>query len=155
MSPLDRLKQMAMSWGGSLVEVTPAKFRELETTDQLVEAPYTSGVGVDFDAKAVYYTKGISVVTLLHELGHAFASADRPEDASELDFFGWEFVLAKHLGLEEEWLDDQVNYSVPFQDGYSSFRRIPLDDQRSLLEASVARGKRLGSIVDGLPVTVR
>lgn len=155
MTPLDRLKYLAESWGGYLIEVTPSEFAELNAADQLSEAPFTSGIGVDFDTKTVYYTPSTSISSLIHEMGHVFASHARPEDSEELDFFGWEFVLAKTLGVEEEWLDDQVHYSVPSQGGYSSFRRLPLGDQTNLLESVILRGRLLGIIVGDTPVAVR
>lgn len=88
---------------------------------------------------------------LIHELGHVLACSSPPEKSGELNFFGWEWVVACKFGVEDLWRESCKDYAL----NYSDFGDLSRPEQdRVLLTARRAAVKR-GLIKAGEPVSVR
>jgi hypothetical protein len=109
-----KLKALAASCGGSLTEVSKEDFREMESERSLVRAPFTSELlGINFHTKEVIFAGKVGESSIIHEMGHVFATDQEPRYATEWDFFGWEYAMARHIGLPvKTWLNSNADYGV-------------------------------------------
>lgn len=155
---LKRLKRYAKRWGGSIELVTDEVFNELD----IVSAPFTSwNIGVDHQNLKVYHSPfcepndvAVYTTSLIHELGHCFASTQGPHESKEYAFFGWEVVLAKKVGLT---LDDFClgNNDYGIEDDGTDLGSLAKEAQYALLSTVVETAKASGLIVRGAPVSLR
>jgi hypothetical protein len=156
MSELSYLKRLCRRWGGSIEELSAPAFQERFSSlekPRAYLAPFTQGIGVDWEAKVIYSSTAVSVPwpAYVHEMGHVFASQDNPGCADEVAFFGWESVLAERAGDLQAWMDDNREYVI---DAYDSagillerdeeFGRLSRSVQKSTLAYYVGYSKKLG-----------
>lgn len=145
---LNRLQELARSWGGSiaLVEELPVPC-----------APFTSCMGVDYDKKEIYveidrlnrsHRAWEMLGGVIHEMGHVFACDQRPESSEEYDFLGWEWLVARQTGLLEQWEHSMSNYSIGNDEFSADFDCLSPDQASDLIEERVARARELGLITD-------
>lgn len=155
------------------------------------EAPFDIRVGLDYDQKVIYVREaaladGPSVLCpIMHEMGHVFASSVAPNDSKETDFLGWEYALAKTLGLARQFracLETGYNISTDvvlelapleqvikneekrsivawqIKSGFrAAFKFYELSHalQNKVLQYYYDKGTAAGLIVNGKPVGVR
>lgn len=116
--------------------------------------PFSDKLAIDWPGKRVLYQRGAKVGDMIHELGHVFASKLEPKKAREMDFFGWEFALAKEVGVVKEWVLASKGYCIN-SDG-EEFGMLSRDDQSDLIEEFVTRGRSSGLLDrDCRPKSVR
>lgn len=122
---MEKLASLALSWGGEIRKVTREEFERMADRQEpeFSSAPFTSyDLGISRSEKLIVYTSDDDVEwgDVIHEMGHTFADLrDLLFDhgvgpmVSEWDFFGWEFVLAKHIGGDmDEWAKSMSEYAV-------------------------------------------
>lgn len=124
-------------------------------------APFSNYVGCDWHANTAYVhpvegpnRRMCEVVTgLIHELGHLFCEDVEPEHSAEYDWFGWEYALAKKIGLsDEDFIDGNEDYNV---DGFLRTVADLNDDEFSeLVRDRTDEAVKRGYIVDGKPIAL-
>lgn len=156
---LRRLRKLCQSFGGDLVKV------DHEEWDSSIQAPFTGwDLGVDYQNKVIYYSdfcmpsRAETVATgIIHEMGHVFACNQEPEYATdEFDFLGWEWAVAKKIGLT------QIAFCRG-NDGYlitnngDEIQELVTDTsrRRKFFASILMAAKSYELIVDGKPVTLR
>lgn len=119
---LGKLKAVARRWGGELRAVTEDEYGTFADLSNRVfsEAPFASGcLGVVYAKKLVVYVPGtgdVEPVGIIHELGHAFSSRRAPDSCKEYGFFGWEYALARQVGITRgEWCSRNKDYQVGYK----------------------------------------
>ena len=162
---VQRLRRRARRWGGDLIEVSDKEFE----SRRVPQAPFTGWhVGLRFRAKQVVFAEfaqprdiAFFTATLLHEMGHVFATTRAPYKAEEYDFLGWEIALARKVGLTDAaFCRANADYEIDEHQGdayYGQFRDFVGDPKGRLafLTQRVERAKELGLIRRGHPVSVR
>lgn len=102
---VQKLRSLCRKWGGDLLRVSKEEFKELgegwsSTSRHFHEAPFTdSSLGVHWPSRTIVYAGVPLWWEIVHEMGHAFASKEDPSNADELAYLGWEYQLAKSLGV--------------------------------------------------------
>lgn len=155
-SLVEKLRELCRQWGGDLVEITEAQYEALvrEGTDEFQPAPFTDkNLGVDYINKIVYYANK-PWYSILHEMGHVFASREEPNRATnEYDFFGWELAVVKLIGANvDEWVRGNCDYVVT---GDVDLGSLSLDGVAKILEEIEGLARDRGLTVDGRPVAIR
>lgn len=145
----------AIEWNGELIKDPSLG---VGTSADLNHAPFSQFFSVDYLRCKVYYDPDVfqyssETAGIIHEMGHVFACHDSPLQSEEFDFLGWEWVLAREVGLLSEWCASMRNYSLNSQG--DDFGNISIDDQTELIESRVAHACELGLIVDDEPVCIR
>ena len=122
------------------------------------EAPFTSAHGLNWDRKIVYVVRGREEVgSIIHEMGHVFATQVGPEDRQcrEWDFFGWEYAIARQIGATRTWSRHNGNYNTG-EGGGDEWAVLSTRRRRRLLADRIGHAKKIGAIdADGLPRSVR
>ncbi len=152
---LDRLQELARSWGGNLVEVLHEDpVWECSSVDG---APFSGKLGLDHAAKKIYVIEDAELGGIIHEMGHVFACNTPPYKSDEYDFFGWEFMVAVKLDLVAEWLQNTSDYAVGGDSimDIDDFGAMDIDSQSDLIEERVQHARELGLIVGEEPVAIR
>ena len=153
---VNQLLELASSWGGAVVQCNRKYFESRVVNG----APFSNDLGVDYEHKLVFAVTGALYENpggVILEMGHVFASLVAPQDADEYDFLGWEFMLARKVGLVDEWLDSMDDYSIADSPNiaFPEFGYMELDDQDEVLCARVEHARELGLIIGEEPVSVR
>lgn len=128
-------------------------------------APFThNNVGVHWPSRTIFYVGKIDWRDLPHEMGHAFATLDTPDQADELSFLGWEYALVQFIGADtSSWLEANKDYHLgdePFEKKATSWKGSKLGDLPSrvrlaLLKRLIQAGQKQGIIGEtGQPLCV-
>jgi hypothetical protein len=186
-----KLGQLCHGWGGKLLPMSAETYFALVRQEKehgllgyqkrFNEAPFSSAIGLFWKTKTVVYvpealldegplesprasgtSKAISVI--IHEMGHVFACRKPPWDSNEYQFLGWEYAVAKLIGMSrEDWYHSIWNYAI-CQKGCSGSCNHRIDEFGMLLAAKrdeVIRQRldaaRKARIVDakGRPLAIR
>ncbi len=162
---LKGLITLCESWGGRVELVSPEAYREIIAKRPLSfsDAPFSSAdLGIVWRDKRIIYSNRIPVppCDLIHEMGHVFASVTAPSDPNneEVEFFGWEYLIAKLVGVPyEEWRDANRHYMVTIKDNRLPEQVGDLTDKQlaTFLEANICKAEDLGIVLDGKPIAIR
>jgi hypothetical protein len=110
------------------------------------------GLALDWDRMVIYHGERLKAAHLIHEMGHLFACGDAVENSEEYDFFGWEWCLARMVGGEQEWRDDNEHYGINDFRDFGAVMRIEQDDY---LYERLDRARELGIVVGETPIPIR
>lgn len=167
-----RLKKIAQGWGGDVVAVDKTHFlSELPLIGGWSKAPFEEGIGIMWEEKTVYYCKELVqrvVTSVIHEMGHVFASEVMPDEADEMNFFGWEYALSKQIKLHRlAWMNWNRDYNVTevysigdILKGPNRVRRYPVDREEfprlaPILKECLRIGHEKGLLIDNIPQAIR
>jgi hypothetical protein len=159
---IQKLRRLARKWGGDLVGVTQKEWGALkeerltDRTHPFHEAPFSSrDLGVHWPSRRVIYCGEVEWTEVVHEMGHVFATNANPDDADELEFFGWEYTVVKFIGASvDEWVKHNKDYGI-HENEHREFGDIPPKARGKLLQDLVQRGKDAGIIdAKGRPQSV-
>lgn len=136
------LRKIAQSWGGDIFRVTQKTFDRLGgERPPRQRGPFYVGpfgddevVGIDWAGRRVYYVS-VTWPTLIHEMAHAFAVTDPPDDSDDLEFLGWEWAMVAHIKADKEaWLKSMQYYGLDNGDYLGDLSR---KQQLRLLDSKV------------------
>ncbi len=163
--PMQRLFAMIEGWGGKLERVNYVTYAEFVRARPLsfAPAPFTSAdFGIFWKDKLFVYTDRVAIrpSELIHEMGHVFACLTPPRDldTEEVDFLGWEYVLACAVGVDPVvWRRDNDQYMVtlPQSDGPVEMQALNDSEFAILMADRVFAAEKFGTIINGLPVAIR
>lgn len=99
MTPIERLQKFIKPWGGKLrkVSINELYSRSLKLTsessseDFYYPCPFDDA-GIDWCRRVIFYADSTKTSSLIHEMGHCFASEVNPSQGDEVDFLGWEGI---------------------------------------------------------------
>lgn len=77
------LVQFARAKGVRVRRVTEGTFDKLRDAQELEEAPFAPDVGINWQAKQLFYVRTDQWPEMIHELGHLIASSVPPKHAVE------------------------------------------------------------------------
>jgi len=147
------LKVLVKMWGGSLTELDEETFSKRAEAESWALAPFThSDLGVDYAAKAIYYSKGTPWPHIVHDMGHVFACLEAPEESEEYAFFGWEWTIAQNLNGIEAYLLFNRDYSVGDGDDLGSLKPLEL---LKVVAERIGKAYALGLVNNGAPQPLR
>lgn len=106
-------------------------------------SPFSSFCGIDWKAKKLYLTDEADPGDLIHELAHLLATDKPLKKQEEFDFFGWEYILAKQLGVYDWWLGTIQNYYVTPE---REFGELSQKEQRQVLRERKEYALKMGMI---------
>ena len=168
MTPNDRsiVKKLAAYthvWGGGLLSVTPKVFDGFARCRNFSHAQYTTGdLGVLYHEKLIVYVidsaPEIEPVSIVHEIGHVFASKKQPYSSKEFGFFGWEYTLCQRVGITlKAWRKSHAHYQVGNRrDGYALIKDMSAQAHEKLIQQAIRHAVRHGLIdANGNPVSIR
>lgn len=150
-TPIEILRAKCQKWGGDLVLMSSEEF---ERALDIQEAPFTTGLGVQYGRKTVIYTNPEVLWTdVVHEMAHVFASRVPPMRSDESQFFGWEWLVGKRFVRDiPGWIKGYADYCV---DSGHDFATLSFKEQMEEVHKSVEIGKQYGNISKGWPICVR
>lgn len=176
---LKRLARKCRQWGGDLQYREREFFDHHNKSSEVYEdrlfcaAPFTGwdlGV-IHRDQRVLYGSHAepeqvpVYATSLIHEMAHCFASLVPPnrmiakdDDSNEFQFFGWEFLLARQIGLSiKDFYVGNQDYSVDHGDTVGAMMSSKSGRQklRACMHDRVTRGQQLAIIVNGTPVSIR
>lgn len=156
---------MALDWGGEIKEVTPLEFEEFIYQDKKGDtgysrAPFATGrLGLNYEKKQIIFVGDIPAADIIHEMGHVFACKYEPYRSSEIDFFGWEYLLAKKFDIFEDWIKANNEYMI-CEDGSHTIgefnKEFGLDSLINLLSQHATEASRKGLLdAENNPIAIR
>lgn len=129
MTYLERLRALARSWNGDIVEVSLAEYgqlaadhrpkygrRRLSRERVFFDAPFinrSKGIelGIHWPDRKVYFSGPVHWEHVIHEMGHVFAVAKNPDLTDEYSFLGWEYSLVRRIRASiREWVSVKAGY---------------------------------------------
>lgn len=156
----NRLVNLCKFWGGELI-----LGNNIENHYIIVKhsCPFQMGLGINHSKKIISCRHDISINTgaIIHEMGHVFASRLSPDDSDEWSFFGWEWAVAKKVGLLlKNFILQNKEYLVykPSNSSFNklvSFGNLSVSDRRKLLKTATELSIKKKLIVNGQPVSIR
>lgn len=151
---MPELLRFAKLHGVKAHKVDEENFRRALKIGKVVEAPFTSYLGIDWKGKGLYYTRDDQWVEMVHELGHLLASSVEPRKSTEWDFFGWEVAVIHHLGLSlDRWLAGNRDYGV---DGGHELGGLTSIQLHKMLAERMDRAVACGLVdPEGVPLAIR
>ena len=158
---IKKLGSYANRWGGGLLAVTLDVFCGFTRCRGFSHAQYTCGeLGVLYLEKLIVYVPNsapeVEPVSLVHEMGHVFASRSRPNSSKEFGFFGWEYMLCQRVGITiAAWRKSHANYRVGSRGNYCCIKDMSENEYEKMIGQAVRHAARFGLIVDGEPVSIR
>lgn len=163
---IQRLAQHCRQWGGVLVEwsneqfdaIKGDRFRPLRRGWSF--APFESAdVAIHWRSKTIAIPFGFRRwPSIVHEMGHVFASKRPPQSSSEYVWIGWEIALARTIDLREWLCNDYVIDFTYGRDHYyvlSALAKVPEALEEFIAKRTkIARARGLiGSA--GQPLAIR
>lgn len=79
-------------------------------------APFSDHLGIILP-NIILYREGVQETSIIHEMGHLLFGLN----GDEYKWFGWEWSIARLIGVEDQWLSENSNYVVSYPDDNSSF----------------------------------
>jgi hypothetical protein len=165
---LRALARICTAFGGRLAIVSQEEFDDLfdrpteratRRPEDLSVAPFTDAHGQWWRKKIVYAIEGREEVgTIIHEMGHVFASEHHPDhdcnSCHEWNWFGWEIALARHIGAARTWSRHNANYRI--DDASHQWSNVTPAQRRSVTLDRLAHARKRGVLdQDGLPRSLR
>ncbi len=140
---LQRLQKACRRWGGGLQQVTPQIWRRLKACSGFFPAPQKEIVGIHWPSRHIYYVGIVHWGSLIHEMGHTFASHNDPESSSEDLFLGWEYQVVRFIGAPlEKWLDYMKDYGTD----EGQFEDLSARKRRRFIQECVMQARAHGSL---------
>lgn len=149
---LEACSQLCRQFGGRLAIISQDAFDALfdrsagrHSEGTLHEAPFTSAHGLHWNRKIIYTVRDREEVgSILHEMGHVFATAHHPDhpQCREFDFFGWELAIARQIGAARAWSRHNQNYCVD-DTGAEWGTRSPRQKRR-IIDDRLACARKIG-----------
>lgn len=151
-----KLKRRARAWGGRLIEIKKGDGRPYG----MQQAPFSGKrIGECYSEKIVYYSRECLIPEIIHEMGHVFACNHKPMNSDEWSFFGWEWTLAKTIGLtQSEFVDGNYDYAAYWPADSRQLQSVgdlKLSSLKEVLADAVASSKENGLIVRGRAIAIR
>jgi hypothetical protein len=102
---LTKLRQLIRPWGG-MIDVIRGRFKTyLKNIGQRGKRDYFQAhveLGLFWEEKKIILSSPVSkhlTANVIHECAHIFATRTNPNDSNELEFLGWEMVVAKLIEM--------------------------------------------------------
>lgn len=160
------LQRLCRAWGGDLILMPRRAFELLEHYDRsgarmFTPAPASSFHGLNWDAKLVFAThEDVNAGSVIHEMGHVFASDVSERDCDEWSWLGWEIRLAQQVGAYRVWSKQNEAYVMGDYDGLGvdgeEWGTITSGGRRAVARDRIAAGKRFRIINrSGRPIAIR
>jgi hypothetical protein len=109
---ISKLKKIVNNWG-TLREVPPSVFYDYRYKRNFYRAPFTADLIGILWPKEIIYSGKVHWASIIHELGHAFATDKIPPISEEWNFFGWEYAMTKLINAPiKEWLAENKDYGI-------------------------------------------
>jgi hypothetical protein len=153
---LEKLADLCTAWGGKILEETKEEFNKRREEDGwFSEAPFTLWLGVNWSSKTIIYTGEVVESNVIHEMGHVFAANQPPRAADEFTFLGWEYVVAKQVGISlPDWLAANRDYVVSV-DGDKDIGHLSKREIFQLIHDRVKASRKAGLVKGGKPLAIR
>ena len=154
---LGQFREWAKKLGGEFIVVESRNY--FRTTDW-TECPFNINLGINYKDKIVAYfddkDRPFSPGHICHEMGHVFASKIEPRLAQEGEFLAWEMLLAKKIGIFEQWAIDSKEYELHEDYGSDHINDIDHASRMGLLPQVFNRAKKgVDNIKRNTPISVR
>lgn len=141
---IEDLARWATLHGGRIAKVDESTWHHIEHFRPTIShAPFSSKCGVVWETKEIIYTESISFRNIVHEMGHIFISKVPPKESTDVSWFGWEYLIAKFIGIEALWLR------------VSSLSFTTIEDQERTLGWYAKTAEWQGFARDGVPLAIR
>ena len=75
-------------------------------------APFSDHLGIILP-NIILYREGVQETSIIHEMGHLLFGLN----GDEYKWFGWEWSIARLIGVEDQWLSENNNYVVSLPNG--------------------------------------
>jgi len=155
---LRKLQSIARAWGGDIVKVNETAWNQKGSIfDSFFRAPFTNLlIGIAWPTRRILYCGEVRWYDVIHEMGHIFATNDKPYLADEVSFLGWEYALMRHIGASaRSWYKGNEDYGLEIEHSYYRFGDLPASKRRSYLKTLVKEGQKAG-IIDaaGRPLSI-
>lgn len=127
----------------------------LDRIEPYQRSPFSRDCGIDWESKTLFMVDCLTHPgALLHELGHLLASKEWHDD--EYSFFGWEYAVARELGLVTVWKASLTGYGVVYENGDLEFDDLTNNQQQEVLNERLERAMELGLLSPkGKPLCLR
>lgn len=156
MDEIKKLKQIAISFGGDIIE-SSCHFNDATIwpeingievdEDDFYISPFSSfQLGIVWKSKIVIYYGKVLWPEVIHEMGHIFCSHLPPNKSSEWQFFGWEYCLAMMINSDmEDWYKSNSNYNTE-DIGEQEFGSLSHIKKQEIINERIEFGKEIGII---------
>ena len=119
-----------------------------ETLGDIDYAPASEALAINWKRRYLYVSRQhladpAALGGMVHELGHLVATRQPPGNAWETDFLGWEWLVARKLGLRKAWGLWMLDYVMEHGDTY---RYMTPAQRYRALRSAVRRGQEVGNI---------
>lgn len=156
-----RLADHAESLGVAVVVLPPGLWQAYRNRyPDFGDAPFIDGLAISYKNKKLLVQDAVQVPHVvddllggaIHELGHIVACRKEPDDSSDSDFLGWEYLTAVRLRLTREWHRSMRHYGTRNGD---SFGYVPYETKLHELEQAIKEGRQYGNVEGRTPKPVR
>lgn len=162
---LRQLSRICRRFGGKLALISESTYKRLfkdgeRDEEDLSDAPFAFRHGIWWSQKIVYAVRDTAEVgTIIHEMGHVFASPHHPHCACsqchEWSWMGWEIALARQIGAGRTWSQQNENYAVG-ERGNDTWGNLSPAQRRCITADRLKIAKKLGVVdTEGLPRSIR
>lgn len=145
---VDDLEEFARKNNFTFAEVPGSAIRVLQFGSDLIQvAPFSASLATIRTpaCRAILYTIHAEPSGILHEMGHLLFDPYDVFDGYEFNWFGWEWLLAKKFGFEDQWRYENGGYCVhDRQERNKEFRKLSDNDQDFLLLERRQVAEKLG-----------
>lgn len=151
---ITKLKKIANSWG-VLRETSSSVFGDYLYKKNFFKAPFTEDLIGILWPKEIIYSGAVHWASIIHEMGHAFATDELPPHSKEWNFFGWEYAVVKLIKAPiKEWLKENKYYVIE-KNGIRNLGDLSYEEQLNYCdnEFKIAQEKGLIDLV-GNPLCV-
>lgn len=156
--PLAYLSCLCRRWGGQLKLVSAAEFADWAGGPRRSVHPFGHHA-IDRAARRVVAVRGrVNPGTVVHEMGHVFLDEGEgePDATDELDWLGWEIVLAKRAGCYLTWSKQNAPYGVRLDGFLFEWGALTSSERRRVSAERIAYAQELGIVSqDGEPLCTR
>jgi hypothetical protein len=153
--PIAYLSRLCRRWGGSLELVSGRVFIARASAESFSLHPNGSHA-IDLAARLVLVERAhVNPGTVIHEMGHVFLEEGTPGTTYELDWLGWEIVLARRARCYRAWSAQNADYMLP-SDESLWWKDLTALQRRQLITESIADAMDMGIVSSsGEPLCTR
>lgn len=141
---INKLTKIANNWG--ILRETPSYiFNDYGYKKQFFKAPFTEDLIGILWPKEIIYSGAVHWASIIHEMGHAFATDELPPHSKEWNFFGWEYAVVKLIKAPiKEWLKENKYYAIE-KNGIRNLGDLSYEEQLNYCdnEFKIAQKKRI------------
>lgn len=177
-----KLQSIARDMGGQLWTVGEDEWKLRRDLKNSFVAPFDGSLMLELETLTVFlrlddeqHVTLKNLTGIIHEMGHAFAVDEDPNHADEFEFIGWEWALARKVGITfKEWCENNDEYAITedgetigdFLDGSVRIIRerhqssVGLasknlkDEVKYIIRTQVELGRKMGIIDKWTPLSV-